>query len=301
MKKLILMTSALTMIGGAAVAEITLGAGATLSYGNWGGVPAGFSSSVELTADLAETTASGVTYGASMTFDIDGNAEGTIFVSGDFGKLSYGVDAFGATVTETAGDDSGDLQYEYAMGDFSATFTAETATGAEDADNNFDLDANSWDLAISYVTGAITIGASTDSDAYSDMSVDYDGGSYTAGASFDSASVWDIYVGSSFGDINAKVTYDSASVAGLELDGASGDMGWALSYDSTGATTASVNYAAGDLSVGVAYDSTNAGGLGGDAETILTVGYTISDLASAEVLLNDASEYEVSLTLGFEF
>ena len=309
MKKLILMTSALTMIGGAAFAEITVGGEASLSYGDWDDdmlVAAGFDYDVLATFDMEETTASGVTYGASLEVSvIDGESAGIMYVSGDFGKFSFGVDEFDATTTEVGEEDSGDIMYEYSMGDFSATIVAEAGLGAEATEP--DVDMASWDLAIGYTTGAFTIGVSTDSDEYSDLSVDYDGGSFTAGASFDTDDEWDIYVGTSFSNINAKLYYESDETVGVELDGEAGDVSWALGYEVPGAAgaddiiTASVDYAAGDLSVGIAYDSDNAGGFGDDAETILTVGYAFGDMASAEILLNDQEQYELSLTLGFEF
>ena len=72
MKKLILMTSALTLIGGAAIAQdISVGGTASLTYGNWGtgdGGMAGFDFETEVVLGL-EGSSGDFTYGAELTLE----------------------------------------------------------------------------------------------------------------------------------------------------------------------------------------------------------------------------------------
>jgi hypothetical protein len=307
MKKLILMTSALTLIGGAAAAEITIGAETTLSYGNWDTMngDAEFNHETTVTFGLEETT-NGVTYGGEIEITAESienededfsGSHASLFVSGDFGKFEYGQDDFDE-IEDANEDEAGDIKYSYSMGDFTVSVVADV----EGAHTDPLLDAErDWVVNLGYTTGAVTLGLESDSEEYSEATVDYDGGSFIAGAAFDTDDAWDVYVGTSFGDINAKLTYDSEEVAGIEVDGTAGDVSWAVSYNTDEELEASFDYTSGDLSIGVAHDSTNAGGFGDDAETILTVGYAFGDMASAEVLVNDQEEYELSVTLGFEF
>lgn len=299
MKKLILMTSALTMIGGAAAAEISFGAETSLTYGNWdtAGGDAVFGHNTTLTGTFSETTASGVSYGASMALEADDGddgvvSHGTMFVSANGMTLTFGVDAF-EEIEDAAEDEAGDIKLEYATGGVSVALVAEAGLGL--------VGTNDWDLHLGYAAGAFTIGLDTDSSNLTEVAVDYDGGSFTAGVTAATDDSWEVRAGTSFGAINVGVSYDSDDLASLNLDGAAGDVTWALGYNTDEEITASLGYGMGDLSIGLAYDSSNAGGAGDDAETILTVGYAISDMASAQLLANDASEYELSLTLGFAF
>lgn len=299
MKKLILMTSALTMIGGAAAAEISFGAETSLTYGNWdtGAADAVFGHNTTLTATFEETTASGVTYGASMELEADDGLDGvvshgTMYVASNGLKLSFGVDAF-EEIEDAAEDDAGDMKVEYTMGAVSVALVADVDLGLDGTTD--------WDLVLGYTAGAFTIGVETDSSELTELSVDYDGGNFGAGFSADTDDGWEVRANTSFGGVNAAISYNDAEVAELSLDGTAGDVSWAMSYNTDEETTASIGYAMGDLSLGLAYDSTNAGGTGDDAETILTVGYAISDMASAQLLANDSDEYELSLTLGFSF
>lgn len=293
MKKLILMTSALTFVAGAAAADITLSASAALTYGNWDGAALGFAQDTSLSATFEDSTASGVAYGASLTIEnADTVSHGVMWVSTNGLKFSFGTDEFDA-LEDAAGDDSGDVQLAYSSGVMSATLTAEAGLG--------NVSTNDWDLSLGYVTGTWTLGLDTDASGLTEVSGSTEFSGTKVGAAYDTDSNWDVWASRAFGGINAKVTYDSASVAGIELDGASGDMTWALGYNTDGETTAALGYGMGAISFALAYDSTNAGGTGDDAEVVATLGYAAGDNLDFTLEVNDASEYQISVEASFDF
>ncbi len=320
MKKLILLTSALTLIGGAAVAEITFGGEASVSYGNWETAPgtaAAFDFDAELTGTMEEMTSGGLTYGAEFTLDLDaGTVEnGVIYVSGGFGKVSFGIDEFGElnsdvgtfdAVTGVEDDeDYGDVKYEGEFGGVSVTLVADAQMGLTPGDATIPAADPDWDLALAYAGAGFTLGLDTDSTSDYDLSASVDVGNFTIGASVDEASVVDVYASTSFGAINAKLIVEDVSgtpVYGIELDGDSGDISWAVATNTDEETTASVGYAMGDLSIGLAYDNDVAptADRGDEADLILTIGYGM-DMLDFELKFNDVEEYEISMTAGFEF
>ncbi len=302
MKKLILMTSALTFVGSAAMAEITLSGEATVSYGNWGGAPGGtavFEYNTGVTIAM-EQTAGDLTYGAKVSIDadVDGTAvdaitDGVIWISSNFGKFSFGQDAFDEL---SNANDYGDIKYEGEFGAVSITVVAEAGLG--NAPGGSDPD---WWADLGYSADGWSFGIETDSTGYSKVRGAFDAGSFNVSANVDTANAWEVAVGTSFGDVNAKVTFDSTNTTSVSLDGKAGDVAWSVGGDSTGNVNASVDYSMDALSIGVTYDSANAGGTGDDAEVVVTVGYDVSDNLSFEMKANDASEYAVSMTAGFTF
>jgi len=340
MKKLILMTSALVLAGGAAVAQdITISAEATVSYGNWETAPgtdAAFDFGTELVFSLEASTAGGTTYGGEMTIEDDNdNVRGVIWVSTGLGKFSFGVDEFGelnaddipAMYDDVNGDaedsDYADVRYEGTFGDFSVAFEADGGAGITPGDGSIAAGSATWWAEAKYSGAGFSVGLETDSNQNYDLSASADVGGFTIGASVDEATVVDVYGKGAFGGVNVKVTADDvtggAIVYGIELDGSAGDIEWAAAVNTDEDMSASVKYTMGDLSVGLAYDNDDAGsavgpvdpaglvagGLGvadrGDeADLILTIGYGMDNL-DFELKYNDVQEYEISMTAGFEF
>lgn len=331
MKKLILMTSALTLVGGAAVAEITVGGEATVSYGNWEtgtAANATFGFDTEITLDMEETTASGLTYGASLTLE-NGNSvsQGVIYVGGGFGKVSFGIDEF----DELEGDDLsqpldvngaleeeayGDVKYEGTFGDVTASLVADAGLGVTTDGATVAATSADWILNLGYDGGNFNASLETDSTNFWEIGVGATVGSFDLGATFDDASAWEVTVGTSFGGVNVELSHDDAGDTGIDLDGEAGDVAWAVGYNTNGDTTGSINYTMGAVSVGLAYDNDDAGCVNGGgacasttngedygdaADVILTLGYAASDMLSFEFLANDQSEYELSMTAGFTF
>ncbi len=298
MKKLILMTSALTLVGGTAFAashaggEIDISAEVSVTYGDWdaraGGE--GFDFSTSLTAAL-EGTSGGVTYGGSITVEnadtvADAVTLDIIYFSGGFGKFSFAQDEW-----DVITDEVGDVQYEGTFGDISTTLTA-------------DADSDEWLAEFGYAGAGFNLGLTTDSDSLTELSADVEVGNFTIGASADTDEAWGLWVATDLGGINTKVTYDvdaaGMDVTGLEIGGSTGDVTWELTANTDDETTADISVAFGDASVTIAHDSTNAGGTGDDAENVLMFEYGMNNL-TFHVNVNDADEYEVGATAGFNF
>ena len=318
MKKLILTTSALTLMGTAAMADITLGGEASVKYSNWGtaaGTAASFSFDTKLTATL-EQTAGDLTYGAKVTVDADAGtvSDGVIYVSGGFGKVSFGIDEFDETSEDidgaldingaTAKEKLGDVKYEGTFGAVSATLVADAGLG-----NMPTPTGPAWDLGLKYKGGSFNASLDTDSTNAWKLAADTTFGNYTVGASVNDSNAIGLWVKTSFGGVNAKLTADDvtgSAVYGLALDGKAGMLGWELSGDSSNAVAAKVSYDADPWSVSLAYDNDDAGTVGvkdrGDAaDIILTVGYKVNDNLKFEMKANDVSEYEIKMTAGFTF
>lgn len=334
MKKLILMTSALTLIGGAAAAEIKVSAEASVSYGNWETGAAGteaFDFDTGLTFALKETYGD-LTWGAEVTVDGDAGTvdDGVVWVSGGFGKVSFGIDEFdelNADDTPAATDgingvtedsDYGDVKYEGTFGAVGVTVVADAGLGVTPGTGVAAASAT-WDLGLKYTGSSFNASLDADSNNNWDLAADASFGNFTVGAALDESDVVDLWVSTTFGAVNAKLTADDVTgtaVYGIELDGKSGMIAWELSADDTGDTAAKVTYDAAPWTVSLAYDNDDAGCVSGggacaattngedygdEADVILTIGYAANDMLSFEAKANDQSEYELSMTAKFAF
>ena len=94
MKKVLLATSALMLVAGAAAAEVAVSGSARMGV-VYNGTDAEFSSRVRINFDASGETDGGLAFGASVRNDQSGvgntaNGDSTVFVSGAFGKLTMG-------------------------------------------------------------------------------------------------------------------------------------------------------------------------------------------------------------------
>jgi hypothetical protein len=315
-------------MGGTAFAQdISVSAEASVSYGNWGtadGTTATFDFGTDLTFGL-EATAGDYTYGATLTIE-DGDSVdlGVIWVSGSFGKVSFGTDEFGElsenkTVAvkydKVSGDlkssDYGDVKYEGDFGAFgvtlvsdaevgttpgtgvaagSATWWAEFTYAGDDFALGMETDSTTW-AEFTYSGDGFSIGLETDSSS-SEISGSFDLGTFTVGGSADDGSGWDVFVSTSMSGINLKITGDDGSVHGLEVDGTAGDISWDVATNTDSDTSASVTYASGGLSIGFAYDNDDAGKATGAVDT--------AGLVAGGLGVDDrGDEADVILTLGW--
>ncbi len=290
MKKLILMTSALTLVGGVAFAgshsgDFTVTGEAFATQGNWD------DSSVDLRFGFevvfaAERTAGGLTTNAELTVDGDGNSKGIISIAGGFGKFAFATDEW-----DTDSDDDGDMQYTGSFGGADVSATVDSAD-------------QSYLLTLGVMLGGADVGLEYDSTGAAEIAVDVaSGGSLGAigaGGSYQtSGSTWDVYVETDFSGMTARATYDSASVAGIKLSGSQGGTEWSASTDTTGATAADIATTFGDTKVSALWDSTIASGTGGgDAQWWLRIEHAV-DMVTLHAQVNEAGESEVGATLGF--
>jgi outer membrane protein OmpU len=181
MKKLLLASSALVLVAGAASAEITLSGSARmgLTYTDNGTTTTeSFSSRVRIVFTASGETDTGLTFGASMRADQNGgntdgtaNGDSTVFISGAFGKLTMGdvSGAADALVGQTSGVGYGPndgLQeigfigttktaayYEYTTGGFTFGLGAGQLSSTRDELNvGVKYSANGYSVALGWET-----------------------------------------------------------------------------------------------------------------------------------------------------
>jgi outer membrane protein OmpU len=239
MKKVLLATSALAMMAGAASAEIALSGSARMGliYADDGTDSAtAFSSRVRIVFTASGETDTGLSFGASMRADQNGgnasgtaNGDSTVYISGAFGKLTMGDvgGAADALVGQTSGVGYGPndgLQeinfintvktaayYEYSAG--ALTF----GLGAGQLDNALD-NGEELNIGVKYATDAYSVALAYETDDSTDLDMISLGGS------------------AKFGAFTAKVRVS-------DLDFAGADTMWSISGDYVaGATTLTVFY-----------------------------------------------------------
>lgn len=240
MKKLLLATSALTMMAGAASAEIALSGSARMGlvYSDVAGVSdTFFSSRVRIVFTASGETDTGLSFGASMRADQQGgndndagavppkngvnNGDSTVYISGSFGKLTMGdvggaADALVGQVSGVGYGPYDDLQEIGFIGTHKTAVYYEYSTGAL----TFGLGSGqlidgdrTYNVAAKYSTDAYSVALGWETDTFTDE----DRISLSGSASFGSAK------------IKAKVV--DSNVTGA-------DTAFALSVDyTTGATT----------------------------------------------------------------
>ena len=319
MKKVLLTSTALVMTAGVAAAEMSMSAGAKLTYGNFGtghsragdaavnaapsgaAVPdAAWSSEADL--DIAGSGGGGtLTYSATLELDESGEAQGAFTVAS--GGLTFVYDANdigGLVVTGADGEDdnTGDYSVSYSAGGLSASY--ETDTASEDTLIN-----------LGYAMGDLTIGLEMEEnnnaaggDATATTSVGYVMGAATISLSADDADDWDASVAYVSGNTTMTVAADENSIYSVVLAYVAGDMTLSArqefggTADADSETEFGITYAAGDLTFGAAYDSGNESHYGDEAATVINMSYAV-DGATIAAKGNDQDEVEVSIAFSF--
>lgn len=239
MKKVLFATTALIATAGVASADIewsaTAGAGLFADPDCNGGLceDVDFYNFIEITATLSGETDNGLTFGGTFDlqagdkvdigdFDWDGGQAttntddsdtfGTLFISGDFGTITFDRNGIDNLYDD---DYSHDVMYEYDMAgvSFALTFNSDDNGdhGHWSAMLGYEMDALSASLIVddtgSYVaalgydvTPEISLGLEHDrhedvGDSVTTFSAEYDNGMYSAGVEFDSNDDWSLSVG----------------------------------------------------------------------------------------------------------
>ncbi|WP_295077794.1 porin [Tabrizicola sp.] len=246
MKKILLATSALVMVAGAASAEIALSGSARMGlvYADTAtGSTTQFSSRVRIVFTASGETDTGLAFGASMRADQSGqggtaNGDSTVFISGAFGKLTMGDvgGAADALVGQVSGVGYGPNDSLQEIGFVGTTKTAayyEYSAGAL----TFGLGAGQIESAGSELNVAVKYAT----DAYS-VALGYettDGNPAVTPLTLDTVAAEDlISLGGSatFGAATVKARVSDSDIAGR-------DTTWALSVDyAVGATTLTAFY-----------------------------------------------------------
>ncbi|MFL2795811.1 MAG: hypothetical protein ACJZ82_09520 [Paracoccaceae bacterium] len=313
MKKVLLTSTALVMTAGVAAAEMTMTAGAELTYGNFGtgdfrsngaagatAPDAAWSSEADL--DIGGSGGGGtLTYSATLELDESGEAAGAFTIASGGLTFVYDADDIGGlTVAGADGEDdnTGDYSVSYSAGGLSASY--ETDVTSEDTLIN-----------LGYAMGDLTLGLELSEndnaeggDATATTSVGYVMGAATISMEADDADDWDASVAYVSGNTTMTVAADEESIYSVALAYAAGDMTFTArqefggTADADSETEFGITYAAGDLSFGFKYDSGDEGDYGDEAETVVTMGYAV-DGATIAAKGNDQDEVEVSVAFSF--
>jgi outer membrane protein OmpU len=227
MKKLLLASSALVLVAGAASADVTLSGSARMGLisdfdnaaltGNEIAGETGFTSRARVVFTMSGETDTGLSFGASFRADNAGGANvgeaGEVFISGAFGKLTMGdidgaaqqavgnVDGVGLTgladlneaIYLGAGDGLTDptAVYEYSTGAFTGYLSSTNPAGS--------------------VNDVLAVGAKYATDTFS-VSLGYE--------TVSSADIDHVIVGAtgSFGAVSLKANYGRASIGAVDAD-----------------------------------------------------------------------------------
>ena len=251
MKNLLIATTALVATAGFAAADVSLSGAANFGAINTGGAAdTVMYNNVSVTAAMSGETDGGLTFGASLTMrsgdDVDldvgditiaddalsATSLGNIYVSGDFGKLT-----FDANGIDNAHNDafSHDVMYTGTFGALAVTATANVEGGVT-------ADGEDYSLKLVYAANGLTLTGATDDGGEYDVTAAYAiNDMLTASVNFDSNG------GTVAGDDETivKVAYANDGItAALSIkDGVVGNE-WAVA----------LGYAANGMAVNLAVD-----------------------------------------------
>jgi outer membrane protein OmpU len=238
MKKLLIATTALVAMTGAAVAEVNVSGTGRMGvlYDDAAASDFSFTSRIRIIFTASGTTDNGLTFGGSIRADNAGGGNagnaGNVFISGAFGRITMG-DVSGAPeaavgdlhgvgltglndwneftyLSNAAAGDRPAARYDYAMGEFSFHLSADNPGNGDDV----------YGIAVKYTTPDFYVGLgyeSHDNFAYDDH--------------------WMLGAGASFQGVDLKAAYGRA---GLALGGHDKQYGLSASAEIAPATTASV-------------------------------------------------------------
>jgi len=182
MKKILLATTLLAASAGFASADVTISGSGRMGLVQSkiaGKVETQFSSRIRIAFNASGTTDGGLSFGASVRNDQSGvgntaNGDSTVFISGAFGKLTFG-DVAGGAADELVGQISGvgftglgdtneigflpgtatAVRYDYTSGALSFALGASQTTAAAGADKAsvaVKYDAGMYNVAVGYET-----------------------------------------------------------------------------------------------------------------------------------------------------
>lgn len=247
MKKVLLATTILGMTAGFAAAEIAFTGEATAGFASASG--ADFDNYTSLKLGVAATAESdaGVSFGASFdvtagnTFDFDGASSSidagdgifgapTVFVSGEFGKVSFSDNGFDDYHDDAFSDH--DVEYTGTFGDFSVGVRTDidggtsslqlgyTVAGTE-LGANFDESTEAWDISAERAFGAVTVGLGLDNDEVTTLNLDYAANGISAGLEIDTNEDYSVSAGYEANGLSVDASIDQDSVwevtAGYDL------------------------------------------------------------------------------------
>jgi outer membrane protein OmpU len=277
MKKILLATTLLAATTGFAAAEVAVSGTARMGV-VYDGVDAFFSSRVRIKFVASGETDGGLTFGAEVRNDQSGvgnaaNGDSTVFISGEFGKLTMGDT--GNAVDSLLGQVSG-VGYT-GLGDLNEIgFIGRVVTGAQYEYSTGNL---TFALGLGQTVPAALTGLNVDEggDGFYSVAVKYAAGDYSVGLGYESVddSVADLVAAADVPDsqitLAGSATFGAATVKAKVVDRESAaDVAIAVSLDYkidaltvTAFATDNVDFAGTDTyGLGASYD------LGGGANVV---------------------------------
>ena len=278
MKKILIASTALALTAGMAAAEshssVALSGSARMGVA-YNGTDAVFTSRVRVSAAMSGTTDGGLSFGASMRFDQNGgntdgtaNGDSTVYLSGEFGKITMGDvgGAADALVGQTDGVGFGPNDGLHEIGFIGTTKTAfyyekSTAGGLTFGLGAGQVGSDELNVGVKYATDKFTVALGYEDDSTTGASHNRisASGSVTLGA----ATVKAKYMTDSI------ITDDSYSVS------ASGNFG------GVGVTAFYTHFGAGDsenIGLGGSYDLGGGAAIKGAVVSVGATDDTVADL-----------------------
>ena len=311
------------MTAGYAAADVSYGASAKLSYGNFGtgtAAAAGYTYSSEFDFTITGSgEAGGVAYSASMTLD-EGGADhtGAFSMSTSGLTVAYDKNDFGGLVDaglDGEDDDAGDLMISYANSGFSISHEMDTDPSAAAAVlSGVDVNEGRYETIMGYSANGLSVGLEISDDdgegsggTVNTVSVGYTMGALSIGYDADDQAEqdYDAKVTSTVGgtvlsagtdEIESHYVGITTTVGGMTLTARSETDG------NTAADTAenelAVSYTMGALTIAYAKDTGDNGLVGDEAETVTTLTY---DLGGITLVAKGTDQDETEVSAAFSF
>ncbi len=260
MKKILLATTVLAATAGFASADVTVSGSGRMGLVQSkiaGKVETQFTSRLRINFNASGTTDGGLSFGGSVRNDQVGTAgtatgDSTVFISGAFGKLTFG-DVAGGAADELVGQISG-VGFT-GLGDTNEIrFLGSTATAVR-------YDYTSGALSFALGTSQTTAVAGSDKNS---VAVKYDGGTWNAALGYETvtgSTQVSAKVGATFGAATVQVKYAKTKAAKSEM-GISLDYAVSPALTVTAFYTDHTNAKTKAKGIGASYD------LGGGAKVV---------------------------------
>lgn len=301
MKNLLIATTALVATAGFAAADVTLSGAVNVGVLNDGttGADTFMYNNVSVTAAMSGETDGGLTFGASLTFrsgdDVDldvgdlatnpatsalqgadalsATSLGNIYVSGDFGKLTF--DANG--VDNAHNDDfSHDVMYNGTFGALAVTVTANVEDGTT-------ADGEDFSAKVVYSASGITVTAATDDSGESDTTLAYVlNDMITASLNYDTN-------GQTTAETIVKVAYSNAGVTAHLALADDDDDQWELG----------LGYTANGMSIAAVFAENDGDATTTDEEMDITASYDLGGGMTMNAAYNESGAFFIGSKMSF--
>ena len=320
MKKILLATTVLGMSAGFAAADVAVSGDARMGIASYNG-DAAFSNRVRISFAGSGTTDGGLAFGGSVRADNSGagaaGTDGSVFISGAFGKITMG------------GVDSGDAA---AVGQLSSVGYEGLGSGnsigySADGgligfgDNDIELTGTAARVLYTYSSGALTATASVSQIDNTEFvapdttgavvgttytSSDYGVGSYGLGVSYNAGAVT---VAAGYGvasGFNTTTTAANGADTYVETESSITDMSASVKFVSGDTTVKGIyqDKSAEQTTAGVSTEVWNAVSMGASVDhkidAVTVTAYTLTTTYSADVLANDISLNRMGLGAAYD-